>query len=443
MVLTEHQQEKFNQGLAILNKGSKRLLVEGEAGVGKTTLVNEMAKTLSGNIICSAPTQKAVSVLQEKVSLSVDFRTIHSALQYKRVVDLETGEVSFIPQPNPNNPPLKNIKYIFVDEASMIGVDMLFQLEHHASLQGTTVIFIGDPRQINPVKEKESPVFLGKPSLTDYETPFPHPTRPNTWVSFEEYPKVTLTEPTRQALDNPIIYLSRNMQEIFSFVPKHINHSKGYFYTENRDKIIEGLAEANGSDYFKYLAWSNVEVNSVNTRVRQYIYGNPNKIEKRETLVFNSPHKKFYNGQELLVEDLTIIEKEFTVPIISTPRVETQKLTLKLYVINPVEDFYNGISGIFVVHEESEKAFKKIVAILSKNGREKKLDFRYKEAFLSLFADFRYNHALTVHKSQGSTFRTTVLNVGSIMANRDIAERERILYTGITRPSELLILYNV
>ena len=80
---------------------------------------------------------------------------------------------------------------------------------------------------------------------------------------------------------------------------------------------------------------------------------------------------------------------------------------------------------------------------MNKNCKEKMLDFENRNNFLSTFASFKYNHALTIHKSQGSTYKTTVLNVRDINFNQKEKEKQRLFYTGVTRASDLLILYNV
>lgn len=44
---------------------------------------------------------------------------------------------------------------------------------------------------------------------------------------------------------------------------------------------------------------------------------------------------------------------------------------------------------------------------------------------------------------QGSTYKTAVLNVQDVNYNPNIKEKTRLFYTGFTRSSDLLILYNV
>ena len=61
--------------------------------------------------------------------------------------------------------------------------------------------------------------------------------------------------------------------------------------------------------------------------------------------------------------------------------------------------------------------------------------------FSENFADLKYNHAITVHKSQGSTYKQAIVNVKNLSLNRSKTEKERLLYTAVTRASKLLILY--
>ena len=96
MSLTQHQNEKFLEALQILSK-SKRLVIKGSAGVGKTYMVNELIKQLMVNlniysanqIYCSASTNKAVGVLKDKVTEDVTFVTAHQALKMKRKIGLQ------------------------------------------------------------------------------------------------------------------------------------------------------------------------------------------------------------------------------------------------------------------------------------------------------------------------------------------------------------------
>ena len=53
-----------------------------------------------------------------------------------------------------------------------------------------------------------------------------------------------------------------------------------------------------------------------------------------------------------------------------------------------------------------------------------------------------YPYATTIHKSQGSTFDNIWLDLGYLAKVPDIESAVRILYTGITRPRQSILLLN-
>ena len=74
------------------------------------------------------------------------------------------------------------------------------------------------------------------------------------------------------------------------------------------------MAKVNGTDEMKYLAWTNTEIDKINSEVRKRIYGEfPNKVELGETIVMDGPYKDYTTNQEIKVEKLEEIfsvEKE-------------------------------------------------------------------------------------------------------------------------------------
>ena len=419
--LTKHQQEKFREILNFIKQGETVILLKGSAGVGKTWLVHTLIKELTYTIkpfkiMCSAPTHKALAVINSKVKIKlVKFSTVHSALQYRSSINKETGKRVFSSHPNDKWPPLKDIKYWIIDEASMIDTDMLKTILFHAKLQETIVVFVGDDKQLNPVDEEDSPVF------------------------YQNYPEVELTEIIRQGEGNPIITLSRNIPEIWKKKSNLLGGPEGqdvgYLYTQNLAKIIEELAKVNGTDEFKYLAWTNKEVDKINKLVRHRIYGdNPDKIELGETIIFNAPYKNYTTNEtvEVLELEKTTINQQIVLKDQGTK--QSISVEFNIYIIN---------KNIKVLNDSSLAIFKKYSTLTNKNCKDKMLSYVERNYFLSIFADFNYNHALTIHKSQGSTYKTTVLNVRDINFNQKEKEKQRLFYTGVTRASDLLILYNV
>lgn len=467
--LTEHQEEVLNEALEIM-RSSNRLLIEGSAGVGKTFMVGALLDRLisrgSRKILCTAPTNKAVSVLREKIKENnfISLSTTHSALKLKRTINFKTGEVTFKPSYSDKYPPLKGVDILVIDEASMVPLAILKEIEHHATKQGCKVIFIGDNKQINPVNEEESPVFIGKPIMMSNMEYAANPPEYSHTIDKEgeflrvnvPYPKVELTEIIRQSEDNPVINLSRNLDLIKSKIPELVGN-KGYIFSEDIDKVVETLATVNGSDKLKYLAYTNAEIDKINKLVRTRIYNNPQKIELGETLIFNAPYKEsYFSNEEIKVDRLLVKEKEFLYPLGKYSEEPFGKIKLKYYSIN----YINGIShenkgswdvdkessgttdNIIVIHEDSEKDFNKIKSTVKNLASVRDIEWIDYYVFIEQFADLKYNHAITVHKSQGSTFEKVIINVKNLNICRNDVERKRLTYTAVTRTSGMVIFYN-
>ena len=56
------------------------------------------------------------------------------------------------------------------------------------------------------------------------------------------------------------------------------------------------------------------------------------------------------------------------------------------------------------------------------------------------FAQLNYGYAITVHKSQGSTFKNVFIDISDILDNNNTDEVSKCLYTAITRSSNTLEL---
>ena len=145
-------------------------------------------------------------------------------------------------------------------------------------------------------------------------------------------------------------------------------------------------------------------------------------------MVFNNPYKEgeYYTNQEILIQSLEEYEGSFIAG--------DGKVSLKVYRVN---------ENIVVVQEDSIRDFRKVASVLKADVKKGKYDWRTYYGFVENFADFKYNHAITVHKSQGSTYKDVILNVKNLNMNKNNKEKQRLFYTGITRASNLLILYNV
>jgi exodeoxyribonuclease-5 len=335
--------------------------------------------------------------------------------------------------------PFFDIDIVVIDETSMLEKYLIDLIEQNHP--NVIFIFIGDRKQLPPVGEKISPVFT------------------KNWRTFD------LTKIIRQGVGNPIIDLSRDLNRLYSRQDNlvEINGTlSGYLFTSDWDYIIQQLAIVNGTDDLKYLAYTNKVVDSVNNAVRRLIYGaNPNKIQLGETLIMNSPWGEYHTNKEIKVTSLEVVERTLFIPnedskihetdnglILAnpyeyrgeeqvmnpdgTPKMNCGVLKVKVYLIN---------ESMPVIHEHSEREFKTIYGEIEAKCNARIHNVTFKHYFIEQVADVGYNHALTVHKSQGSTYKKVVMNFPNILTNRSATEREKMLYTAVTRPANLLIVH--
>lgn len=149
----------------------------GFAGTGKTTLINEIANDVNGDVLYMAFTGKAALVMRKKGCSGAS--TIHSAI-YRPLENKKTGKIEFILN---RDSPVANAELIIIDEVSMVNEEIGRDLVYF----GAKILVLGDPFQLPPVK--------GEGFFT------------------EAKPDVMLTEIHRQAIDNPIIRMSLDIRE--------------------------------------------------------------------------------------------------------------------------------------------------------------------------------------------------------------------------------------
>lgn len=422
-MLKEGQQKVFDNIVEDISNGEKRLINKGSAGTGKTFLAKSYIEYFASQrqgrwdesqVFVTAPTNKALSILQQKIGIMpfVTFATTHSALKLRRDVNPKTGLVSYKPNKSYSNPPFEKCKLAIVDECSMLSTTLIEYLDEYSF----PIIFVGDDKQLNPVGEPNSPIFD------------------------RTYPVHELTEIIRQGAGNPIIDLSRDLDMIW-FKQSNLIDGKGYIFNDDKLQIINNLAEVNGTDEMKYLAWTNLEVDTMNKLVRETIYGKPRRVEYGESLIFKEPYSDYWTNQEIKVESLDIIENRlFNVPNSKTKFTKTGEwlnpstVELKVYMVN---------GNVPILHEDSDIKFLEIKKELLLNCRQFNWDWRGYYYFLEQFANTTYNHAISVHKSQGSTYKEAIVNVGNLNINKNPEEKQRLFYTAVTRASDLVILSNV
>lgn len=414
-------------------------LLQGPAGSGKSylqaTLLGEMKKT-NQRVALAASTYKAARVASDFMD-GVAVSTAHAHLGLRESIGYN-GELVFRPGPKYLEK-ASNYHTHFVDEASMVD-DRVFDGFEDLYNDSKKVVFIGDNFQIPPVNHPSSLPFDVN---TQRELAFT---------------VATLTEVVRQAAGSPIIQLATDIRNnIYRPVlpldyENKVNGLLAVRYASGgpsgrlSDDVLELFASDHFSanpDYVKIIAWRNKTVDTYNTQVRHRLFGeNIPKLMVGEKLVADAP---FREGQQTILknnEDMEILGlTEDKDQLAEDAFLKIYKAHVKIY----------GAKGTFkeviipIIHEESEAEYNKYLTLLKAIAKkERKGSYKHKSAwmdyykFMERYAHVKYSYAMTIHKSQGSTYDHAIVDLQDIMYNRKTEERNRILYTAVTRPKYTL-----
>lgn len=451
MELTEDQQRIFDELIEFTEQyQTNMILVSGVAGTGKTFLTNEFInwyiKNGSGlfqTCAVTAPTHKAVKVLRKfakeanKKSNNIDYSTLHSILGLKPEINHD-GEQVFVKDPRMKS---KFAMYdiIIIDEASMID-DMLFAEIMQQNVRNSKIVFVGDPQQIPPVNQ-------------DYAIPFIEEKQEEFGIKV-----LKLTKIIRQAAKNPIIQISQSVRQgefgkinRGEFLSEDTEGHGVYFLEKsNEGKIrLQGLLKEyfkaeefeKDSDYAKVIAWRNKIVDDFNRIIRRFLYGkDAPKIVIGEKLIADKPVFDQIAGEIIINtnEDLFV-----TALVLDTKMI--YNVPFKYYKIDVIGDD-DEHKRIDVVHESHEIIFRKMLEKLANEAKElpkgQKRINAWKNYYETkeMFAEVKYNYAITAHKSQGSTYTNAFVIATDILQNQKDDESRRILYTSCTRPKERLYI---
>lgn len=450
--------EQQKQAIQFLNDFiiSKELIavLAGYAGTGKTFLLKHFLQTYRGSCCVTAPTHKAVRVIENV--LNKKGKTLQSLLGLRLNVDLEYFDIT-----NPQFDPLgdekiRNYNLIIVDECSQVNSPLYELIKLKGNQHNVKILFVGDFCQLPPVKEDIS--LTAK--LTN---------------------KFELTEIIRQKVSNPLINLLdlirndilTNSNDFYPFLIKQrkdIQNHEGYILLNKPDfkaTILKYYKHENffkNVDFIRTVAWTNWAVSNWNTYIRNNVFENP---------------KEIIHINDLLTAYSTIVD-EFIAPviinsedyIISNLRNYSDSEGVVNYAVN-LTNIFGGLetSTIKIVNPHNAKGFTNFYQILCRlhfrainsNAGNRNQSWRnyyaFKNNHLSMQSfklsaandnayvkkDIDYGYALTVHKSQGSTYENIAIDLEDIWFNTsDNAPtkqmRDKLVYVALSRAKNIAII---
>ena len=155
----------FKKALGIMENTDSNLFITGNAGTGKSTLLEYFRSATSKNVAVLAPTGVA--------ALNVGGQTIHSFFHFKP--DITPGSVRQLSEFNSKI--YKALDTIIIDEISMVRADLFDCIDRFMRLNGrddslpfggVQMILIGDLYQLPPVVTNEERALFSGPYKSQY-----------------------------------------------------------------------------------------------------------------------------------------------------------------------------------------------------------------------------------------------------------------------------------
>ena len=431
--LTADQVKIITDIIVKVNEEGKPLeaSLKGPAGTGKTMLLVGLIIALDAmkyKVVVTSFTHKACSViathmqtLEQHLRHNIVPLTLHSLLNLKPA-RAEYGKPETFTQTRA--PELDAVDFVIVDECSMVGADLTTHIQAGIVEQGIPILYAGDPAQLMPVNEK---------SLS---TTFKTPT------------KYKLTEILRH--DGAILNLATKIRTL-PYLPQVAAASGGgtdVIVYKNDDALVAAwlnslLDSDKGNDSTVMLTYMNKHRREFNRQARVALKGaDPPRFIEGDVLLALSPiiqeEKLIYSNNEdvhiiappVLIEDYTPVDTlDFTC---AAWQIRSDKGAL-LYVLADQEAIDKYAKYLKALGMEIAKEGKAAKSGTHHDSRAVKR--RWASQYFPLkasFADLDFRYSLTVHKSQGSTFKYVYVNSDYRKA-RD--QQKQLMYVAVTRAS--------
>lgn len=425
----------------------------GYAGSGKTTIVRYLLQSSSrimlGSICVSAPTHKAKAKIYQ--STGEEAETLQGLLGLAPDVSLEDFD--------PNKPEFRQLrepkmgKYntLLIDESSMVSTYLFELVNEVADSCGTRVLYILDPAQLPPVKEDISPVIASDAIPPQY--------------------RIMLTKVERQAEDNPLMPI---YDELRSTLPtastalyrkgsqinekgEGINLFRGDNRAFARHAISLFKEDLTGPDpgRCKLLCYTNDTVHAWNSMLRMVLIGTkepPLLVEGEILMSYSNVKGKITNSAEYRVLSKQQVQRDYTKPLAVNGKEQTLKVEPITVWETRLVDIDTGLEvTIDIIPNESGMILARAAMQFKTYCKADRsrwtayYDWRARFYLMKdvksslgktmLTKDLDYGYAMTIHKSQGSTYKHVFVDEKDINTNKKVVERNKLRYVALSRPT--------
>lgn len=422
----------------IRDQTTEDMYITGRAGTGKTTGLAQLVQICIDQeipyLVC-AFTHKACGILAKKLPPQANISTLHKYLKKRPTINTEATHHKHVKTSTKQGESDESIKVLFIDEYSMVGEKDLMDIRGMEN--PPQVVWLGDLNQLPPVNDQQTVKPRGK------------------YV-------VTLTKVYRQASDNPLM---ATLNKLVSFIegapvePLEENSS----FIRGQDVIKWYNNDRMASDFDGVLlAFTNSRVQELNAlaegkndpepgdRVHspttRGIYTYLRKVEPWEIFEINKPYgEPLMRGSKYKTLEYILQQHEFV-------ELEDEDGEVAIWCVKFGHQTFKDAHDTFanaavdannkILNETGMKASQ-----WAKQNNNTELAKRRAKAwrdFLSfneccICIDFA--HAMTVHKSQGSTFDNIYLDLQDLNIAADINYRNylKLMYVAISRAAQTVV----
>lgn len=398
------------EALRIMSETADNLFLTGEAGTGKSTLLQYFRHTTEKNVVVLAPTGVA--------ALNVEGQTVHSFCGFGP--DITKSRVKKLAPFSAKFKLLQKLQTIIIDEISMVRADLLDCVDKFLRLNGPAaeepfggiqMIFIGDLHQLPPVEKG----FDGSSALLkEYQSPYFFEARAFKLAKFNYIQLKTAY---------------RQKEPVFLDV---LNAVRNNAASQEHLKILNQRSQAEGAkftfeQFAVYLVPTNARARQINNFFLESITSEPKtyhgqatgKFEDRELptdlelqvkigaqvmMLNNDQRKRWVNGTMGKVVGIKNNDKEESVvQARGLPDIEGAKY----FPDDHLDDGQSMSSDSIIIElETGEKVYVgphtwEMYAFVLDNHTQK-VDSRTTGTFTQY--PFKLAWAVTIHKAQGKTF---------------------------------------
>lgn len=386
-MLNQDQIKAADELKAFLESDQREFCLTGQAGTGKTYMLYSI---LGESATYCATTNKAASVLRQ---LTGHAQTIHSLLHLTVKNDFSSGKTSLVQDPKVT--PIRN-QIIVVDEASMVDKTLYYIAKEMCA--ESKIIWVGDDGQLPPVSSGTFSIFkLGLPTAGLFQV-----------MRSIDTPAITELSTALRAA----VFSGTNIS--ISSRPPAIQRVTG----PEAHTLVTDLVQRDLWRNCILLSYTN-ERTAKAVKVIRSAAKKPSSLIPGDVVIVNSAFRYSPSpGQWEWIPTDSMVEIQGIAQVPSHPHLIVAHTDI----------------GDLLTYKDNSRLQADIAKAAS--NKDWTTYFNLKEQYV----DLRHAEALTIHKSQGSTFDTVFVDMPSLFSCKNPNERRRLLYVACSRARHHLYL---